>query len=524
MTKLITHGEEARTKVLEGINKVAEAVKVTMGPKGRNVMIARPWTTPIVTNDGVTVAKNIILKDPHEEVGASMMRDTAELTNKEAGDGTTTTIVLTQAIIMEGMKYIQKGMNPFMLAKNLHLVKDEIIEKIRNQSQKIENRDQIKQIATISSQDEEVGEAIADILEEIGDSWTVTVEEWNELGIIKEIKKGIVIDRGYVTPLFITNMVRQEAIVENPHILITNATLTHISDIDELMWRIVQQTNNKNFLIIATDMEWECLDGMILSKRSGLINVAVVKAPGVGDKRLEELQDIAIATGGKVIEEKDKINSAQVEDMGNAEKVIITNKETIIFGGDASVLDIGQRVEVLKEQMTNMKDWFERDRVEKRIARLSQWISTIKVLAITDMETQNLKDKIEDALNSTRAGIEEGIIQWWGMALYLARPSMGAVDQSESIARWIMCEACKYPATQIINNAGHNAEVQLKDLQWAESYIGFDSKTGEMVNMLKAGIIDPVKVVRVALENAVSTAIMFITTEAVITEEPILNK
>ncbi len=521
MTKIITHWEDARNKVMAGITKVTDAVKVTMGPKGRNVMIARPGQTPIVTNDWVTVAKEIILKDAYEEMGANMMKDVAEMTNREAGDGTTTTVVLTKAIMDAGKEYITDNINMFKLTKHLKKQTESIVARLINASTKIETREQIEQIATVSSQSEEIWSTIADAFEEMWDNWTITVEEGSEIGISRAIRKGLVIDRWYVTPLFITNQARQEAIIEKPLIVITNAVLTEITDIDRLLMNIVEIEKNKNILIIANNIEGEALDTLILTKRTGWMNVCVIKAPGVWDKKIEALRDIAIATWWKLVEEKDKLNESDMSILWSAERVIITAKETVILEWDWEKSEINNRIEELTKQMWNAAAKYDKDAIEKRIARLGQGISTIRVLAPTDMETENLKYKIEDALNATRSSIEEGFTVGWGMALMDAWcTDIRSSNDIENIAMDILEQATIAPARQIAKNAGYDPDKEIRSTgMLANKNEWLCADTWDQIDYMKAGIIDPVKVIRVALENAVSTATMLLTTEAVITEE-----
>lgn len=526
MPKHIKYGDEARKEIFSGMQMVADAVKVTMGPKGRNVILERSYGGPIVTNDGVTVAKEIELEDKSENIGASMLKEAAEKTNKEAGDGTTTTVVLAEAMASEGLRYIRSGVNPFSLGKGLHKAVEKLVAEIEGKAQQIgDSKEKIKQVATISAQDEEVGNLIADVFEEIGKDGTITVEEGKSLGLTKEIKTGMQFDQGYSSPYLVTDPQRMEAVIDKPYILLTDKKISSIKEILQVL-EAVAATGKKDFVIIAEDVEGEALASLVLNKIRGMLNVLTVKAPGFGDRKKEMLRDIAVVTGATVITEELglKLEDATIEMLGRADKVIATKDTTVIVDGQGDPTAINERADQIKAQLGMTTSDYDREKLAERLAKLVGGVAVIQVGAATEMEMKNKKYKIEDALNATRAAIEEGIVAGGGsVLLQLSKllDSFRLEDADEQVAVQIVRDAIQYPVRQIANNAGFKGDWVVEKVKESEDFnYGFDAKEGTFKNLFEAGIIDPAKVLRVALQNAVSTAAMFLTTESVIVDAP----
>ena len=526
MPKHIKYGDEARKEIFSGMQMVADAVKVTMGPKGRNVILERSYGGPIVTNDGVTVAKEIELEDKSENIGASMLKEAAEKTNKEAGDGTTTTVVLAEAMASEGLRYIRSGVNPFSLGKGLHKAVEKLVAEIEGKAQQIgDSKEKIKQVATISAQDEEVGNLIADVFEEIGKDGTITVEEGKSLGLTKEIKTGMQFDQGYSSPYLVTDPQRMEAVIDKPYILLTDKKISSIKEILQVL-EAVAATGKKDFVIIAEDVEGEALASLVLNKIRGMLNVLTVKAPGFGDRKKEMLRDIAVVTGATVITEELglKLEDATIEMLGRADKVIATKDTTVIVDGKGDQTAINERADQIKAQLGMTTSDYDREKLAERLAKLVGGVAVIQVGAATEMEMKNKKYKIEDALNATRAAIEEGIVAGGGsVLLQLSKllDSFKLEDADEQVAVQIVRDAIQYPVRQIANNAGFKGDWVVEKVKESEDFnYGFDAKEGTFKNLFEAGIIDPAKVLRVALQNAVSTAAMFLTTESVIVDAP----
>lgn len=526
MPKHIKYGDEARKEIFSGMQMVADAVKVTMGPKGRNVILERSYGGPIVTNDGVTVAKEIELEDKSENIGASMLKEAAEKTNKEAGDGTTTTVVLAEAMASEGLRYIRSGVNPFSLGKGLHKAVEKLVAEIEGKAQQIgDSKEKIKQVATISAQDEEVGNLIADVFEEIGKDGTITVEEGKSLGLTKEIKTGMQFDQGYSSPYLVTDPQRMEAVIDKPYILLTDKKISSIKEILQVL-EAVAATGKKDFVIIAEDVEGEALASLVLNKIRGMLNVLTVKAPGFGDRKKEMLRDIAVVTGATVITEELglKLEDATIEMLGRADKVIATKDMTVIVDGKGDQTAINERADQIKAQLGMTTSDYDREKLAERLAKLVGGVAVIQVGAATEMEMKNKKYKIEDALNATRAAIEEGIVAGGGsVLLQLSKllDSFKLEDADEQVAVQIVRDAIQYPVRQIANNAGFKGDWVVEKVKESDDFnYGFDAKEGTFKNLFEAGIIDPAKVLRVALQNAVSTAAMFLTTESVIVDAP----
>ena len=525
MAKTLHFGDEARKNIYSGIETVANAVKVTMGPKGRNVILERSFWGPIVTNDGVTVAKEIELEDKSENIGANMIKEAAEKTNKEAGDGTTSTVVLAHAMAKEGLRYVRSGVNPFSLGKGLHKAVEILTHEIHQKAQPVDSPEKIKQVATISAQDEEVGNLISEVFEEIGKDGTITVEEGKSIGLTKEIKTGMQFDQGYSSPYLVTDTQRMEAVVEKPYILVTDKKISSIKEVLGVL-ESVAATGKKDFVIIAEDVDGEALASLVLNKIRGMLNILTIKAPGFGDRKKEMLRDIAVVTGATVITEElgIKLEDATIDMLGKAEKVISTKDNTIIVSGKGNLEEIEARANQIKGQLSHTTSDYDREKLSERLAKLVGGVAVIQVGAATEMEMKNKKYKIEDALNATRAAIEEGIVAGGGSVLLQLSKVLDSVkfeDADEQVAIEIVKNAIQYPVKQIADNAGFKGDRVVEKVKESDQInFGFDAKEGSFKDLFAAGIIDPAKVLRVALENGVSTAAMFLTTETVIVDTP----
>ena len=526
MKKDIHYADDARKQLLKWVETVANVVKVTMWPKWRNVILDKWFGAPTVTNDGVSVAKEIELEDKVENVWAEMVKEAAEKTNKEAWDGTTSTVVLAHAIAKEGLRYIDSWINPFALGRGLHKAVDKLVADIQDTAQQIgDSKEQIKQVATISAQDEEVGDLIADVFEEIGKDGTITVEEWNTLGLSKEIKTGMQFDQWYLSPYFVSDSQRMECVIDKPYVLVTDKKIWSMKEIIQLL-ESMAATWKKDMLLIAEDVEWEALASLILNKIRGMLNVVAVKAPGFGDRKKEILKDIATVTWATLITDDlgIKLEDATIDMLGKADKVIVNKDETIIVDGKWDADEISDRANQIRAQIWITKSDYDKEKLAERLAKLVGWVAVIKVWAATEMEMKNKKFKIEDALNATRAAIEEGIVAGWGSVLVQLSKTLGDIkleDQEEQVALEIIQQAIQYPLKQIADNAGFKWDWVVEKIKESKDMdYGFDARTGEFTNLKKAGIIDPAKVIRVSLENAVSTAAMLLTTEAVVVDKP----
>ena len=526
MAKTLHYADDARKGLFAGIEAVANAVKVTMGPKGRNVVLERAYWGPIVTNDGVTVAKEIELEEKIENIGASMLKEAAEKTNKEAGDGTTSTVVLSHAMAKEGLRYIRSGVNPFSLGKGLHKTVELLTHHIAQNAQQIwDSKEKIKQVATISAQDEEVWNLIADIFEEIGKDWTITVEEWKSIGLTKEIKTGMQFDQGYSSPYLVTDPQRMEAVIEKPYILVTDKKISSIKEILTTL-EAIAASGKKDIVIIADDVDGEALASLVLNKIRGMLNILTIKAPGFWDRKKEMLRDIAVVTWATLITEELglKLEDTTVDMLGKADKVISTKDATVIVDGKWNPDEINARADQIKAQLAHTTSDYDREKLAERLAKLVGGVAVIQVWAATEMEMKNKKYKIEDALNATRAAIEEGIVAGGGSVLLQLSKMLDTVkfeDADEQVAIEIVKNAIQYPVKQIADNAGFKGDRVVEKVKESDEInYGFDAKEWTFKDLFHAGIIDPAKVLRVALENAVSTAAMFLTTETVITENP----
>ncbi|ASA26090.1 chaperonin GroEL [Paenibacillus donghaensis] len=526
MAKEIKFSEDARRAMLRGVDALANAVKVTLGPKGRNVVLEKKFGSPLITNDGVTIAKEIELEDAFENMGAQLVKEVATKTNDVAGDGTTTATVLAQAMIREGLKNVTAGANPMVIRKGIDkAVKAAVIE-LQRISKPIKDSQAIAQVASISAADEEVGQLIAEAMEKVGKDGVITVEESRGFLTELEVVEGMQFDRGYISPYMITDTDKMEAVLENPYILITDKKISSTQEILPLLEKIVQQA--RPLVIIAEDIEGEAQAMLIVNKLRGTFNAVAVKAPGFGDRREAMLQDIAALTGGQVITEKLGLDlkSTTIEQLGNARQVRVTKENTTIIDGSGDKADITARVSQIRSQLEDTTSEFDKEKLQERLAKLAGGVAVVKVGAATETELKERKLRIEDALNATRAAVEEGIVSGGGTALVNVYAAVAAVEATgdERTGVNIVLRALEEPVRTIAANAGQEGSVIVDRLKKEEIGIGYNAATDEWVNMFEAGIVDPAKVTRYALQNAASVAAMFLTTEAVIADKPESDK
>jgi len=531
MAKEIKFGEDARKALERGVNILADTVKVTIGPKGRNVILDKKFGSPLITNDGVTIAKEIELEDAYENMGAQLVKEVATKTNDIAGDGTTTATLLTQAIVREGLKNVAAGANPIFIRKGIQLAVDKAVETLQANSRPIENKESIAQVAAISAGDEEVGKMIADAMEKVGKDGVITVEESKTMGTTLEVVEGMQFDRGYVSPYMSTDMEKMEANLSDPLILITDKKITNIQEILPVLEQIVQQ--GKKLLIIAEDIEGEALATLVVNKLRGTFDVVAIKAPGFGDRRKAMLQDIAILTGGTVISDEVglELKDADMTMLGRAGSVKVTKENTVIVNGAGSASDIEERVALIRRQIEDTTSEFDREKLEERLAKLAGGVAVIQVGAATETELKERKLRMEDALNATRAAVEEGIVSGGGVALIetISEVEKLLTEENTEIKTGIkiILSALQEPLKQIAINAGLEGAVIVENVRKGEKGMGFDAFREEYVNMIEAGIIDPTKVTRSALQNASSVAATFLTTEAAVvdikSEEPAMS-
>ena len=524
MAKRLQFDENARHSLKKGMDALADVVKVTLGPKGRNVVLDKKYGAPTITNDGVTIARDIDLPDPFENMGAQLLKEVATKTNEVAGDGTTTATVLAQAIIIEGLKNLAAGANPMILRKGLEKGTEAVITEIKAMSKPVETQEEIAQVAAISAADPEIGALIAEVMDKVGKDGVITVEEGRGLAMEKEYTEGMQFDRGYISPYMSTNMDRMEAEMSNPYILITDKKISAIADILPVLERVIQ-TGRKELVIIAEDVDGEALATLVVNKLRGVFNVLAVKAPGFGDRREAMLEDIAVLTGGKVITEKAglKLESASLRDLGQARTVIANKDTTTIVEGAGKKNAIQARVRQIRAQIEETTSDYDREKLQERLAKLAGGVAVIKVGAATEVELKEKKHRIEDALSATRAAIEEGIVAGGGSVLIHAIPALDTVQVApgeETTGLNLLRRALEEPLRQIVLNAGRDGAVTAAEVGSRPHGHGFDVLTSQYVDMFKAGIIDPVKVTRSALQNAASIAGMFLTTDALITDAP----
>ena len=527
MSKQIIFDEKARNALKRGVDKLAATVKVTLGPKGRNVIIDKGFGAPTITKDGVTVAKEIELEDKIENIGAEMIKEVASKTNEVAGDGTTTATILAQAIISEGLKLVSSGVNPIEIRKNIEVKVASIVARLKEMSKPITTKEEIAQVASISANDKEIGKIIAEAMESVGKDGVITVEESQSFGVEKEVVEGMQFDKGYVSPYMITNAEGMKAEFENPHILITDKKISSVHEVLPLLEKMAQ-AGKKDLVIIAEEIEGEALATFVVNKLRGTFNVLGIKAPGFGDRRKEMLQDIAILTNTKVISEEVglKLENVEINDLGEARKVISSKDNSTIVDGKGSNASIKSRIEQIKKEIEASDSDFDKEKLQERLAKLSGGVAVIKVGAATETEMKEKKDRIEDALNATRAAQEEGIVPGGGLALALAGNTFEELTKtSNEPGSRIIDNAIIEPIKQIAKNAGKDGSLILYNIirenkQQENETIGYNAVSDKFENLIEAGIVDPTKVVRCALENAASAAVMFLTIEAVVAEKP----
>ena len=525
MAKQILFDEEARRALERGVDALANAVKVTLGPKGRNVVLDKKFGAPTITNDGVTIARDIELEDPFENMGAQLVKEVATKTNDIAGDGTTTATPLAQAMVHEGLRNVAAGANPMVLKKGIEQAVKTLVEEIKKKAKKVAGKDSIAQVAAISSSDEEVGNLIAEAMERVGKDGVITVEESKTMETNLRVVEGMQFDRGYISPYMVTDTDKMEAVLKDPYILITDRKISAIADILPILEEVVKQ--GKELMIISEDLDGEALATLVVNKLRGTFRALAVKAPGFGDRRKAMLEDIAILTGGTVISEElgRKLDSVTIADLGRAGQVRATKDETTIVDGVGDKKAIKARVEQLKKQVAETTSDFDKEKLQERLAKLAGGVAVIEIGAATEVEMKDKKLRIEDALNATRAAVEEGIVAGGGATFIDILPALDKIKADGDIKTGvdIVKRAVEEPVRQIANNAGLEGSVVVEELKKAGSGKGFDALTGEYVDMIKSGIVDPAKVTRSALQNAASIAAMVLTTETLVADKPEKN-
>jgi chaperonin GroEL len=527
--KQLVFSEEARRNLKIGVDTLANAVKTTLGPKGRNVALDKKWGAPTITHDGVTVAKEIELKDPYQNMGAQLLKEAATKTNDVAGDGTTTATVLAQAIVNEGLKNVAAGANPMLIKHGIEKATEAVVKAIKEQAVELKTHDEIANVAAISAADKEIGNLIAEVMDKVGKDGVITVEESKGLAFETEYVEGMQFDRGYISPYFITNPEAMEAVLTEPYILIHDKKISAATDIVPLLEKLIQ-VGKRDLLIIAEDVDGEALATLVLNKLRGVLNCLAVKAPGFGDRRKAMLQDIAILTGGTVISDElgRKLETVQISDLGRADKVVSTKDDTTIVGGRGDPKEIKGRIEQIKAEIEKTTSDYDKEKLQERMAKLSGGVAIIRVGAGTEVELKEKKHRVEDALSATRAAVEEGIVPGGGVALLNAIPALDSVkmsDPDEQTGVSIVRRALEEPMRQLAFNAGQDGAVTVANVRRVQKEkknknIAYDVMTGQYVDMFQAGIIDPAKVTRSAMENAASIAAMILTTEALVTEVP----
>jgi len=522
MPKIIAFEEDARRSLERGMNQLADAVRVTLGPRGRNVVLERKWGAPTITNDGVSIAKEIELEDPYEKIGAELVKEVAKKTDDIAGDGTTTATVLAQALVREGLRNVAAGANPMSLKRGIERAVDVAVESIKNQAKDVETRDEIAHTATISAGDPEIGEVIAKAMDVVGKEGVITVEESNTFGIELETVEGMRFDKGYISPYFVTDPERMEAVLDDPYILIANQKISAVKDLLPVLEKVMQ--TGKPLVIIAEDVDGEALATLVVNKIRGTFKSVAVKAPGFGDRRKAMLGDIAVLAGGQVISEEVglKLENVSLDLLGRARKVVVTKDETTIVEGQGDQEEIKGRIAQIKQEIERTDSDYDREKLQERLAKLAGGVAVIKVGAATEVELKEKKHRIEDAVSNARAAVEEGIVPGGGVALLKAQESLTKVDLTgdDATGATIVRRALEEPLKQIAVNAGHEGGVVVEKVRGLEDGYGLDAATGEYVDMFRAGIIDPAKVTRSALQNAASIAALFLTTEAVVADKP----
>jgi chaperonin GroEL len=524
--KLITFDEDARRALERGMDQLANAVKITLGPKGRNVVLEKKWGAPTITNDGVSIAKEIELEDTMENVGAELVKEVAKKTDDVAGDGTTTATVLAQAIVKEGLRNVAAGANPMSLKRGIERAVELAVESIKNQSKEVEAKEEIAHVGAISAADPEIGEQIAEAVDKVGKDGVITVEESNTFGMELEFVEGMRFDKGYISPYFVTDPERMEAVLEEPYILIANSKISAVKDLLPVLEKVMQ--GGKPLLVISEDVEGEALATLVVNKIRGTFRSVAVKAPGFGDRRKAMLQDIAILTGAQVVSEEVglKLENTTLDLLGSARKVVVAKDDTTIVEGAGKDDDIKGRINQIKAEIEKTDSDYDREKLQERLARLAGGVAVIKVGAATEVELKEKKHRIEDAVQSTKAAVEEGVVPGGGVALLNAQSALDKVDLEgdELTGAAIVRRALEEPLKQIAHNAGLEGGVIVEKVRGLDPGFGLDAATGEYVDMFKSGIIDPTKVTRSALQNAASIAALFLTTEAVIADKPEKDK
>jgi chaperonin GroEL len=525
MTKILKFNEDARRGLEAGVNKLADAVKVTLGPKGRNVVLDKKFGAPTITNDGVSIAREVELEDVFENMGAQLVKEVATKTNDIAGDGTTTATVLAQALVREGLRNVAAGANPMGLKKGMEKAVAAAVENLATQAVQVDDsKDKIAQVASISAADTSIGEVIAEAIDKVGKDGVVTVEESNTFGMDLDFVEGMQFDKGYLSPYFVTDAERQEAVLEDPYILLVQGKITNVQDLLPVLEKVMQ--SGKPLVIIAEDVEGEALATLVVNKIRGTFTSVSVKAPGFGERRKAMLQDMAILTGGQVIAEEVglKLDTADLSLLGSARKVVVTKDDTTVIEGAGSSADVEGRVAQIKAEIDNTDSDWDREKLQERLAKLAGGVAVVQVGAATEVELKEKKHRIEDALSATRAAIEEGIVAGGGTALLRSRSAVsdvaGSLEGDEATGARIIAKALEAPAKLIATNAGHEGAVIVREIEAASGSNGFNAATGEMVDLIEAGVIDPVKVTRAALQNAASIASLLLTTEALVADKP----
>ena len=520
--KLLKFSEDARRSLEAGVNKLADAVAITLGPKGHNVVLDKKWGPPTITNDGVTIAKEVELDDPWENMGAQLAKEVATKTDDVAGDGTTTATVLARAMVHSGMRNVAAGANPMALRRGIERAVAATVEHIKNQAKEVETREEIANVGSISAADETVGDVLAEALDKVGKDGVVTVEESNTFGMELDFVEGMQFDKGYISPYFVTDQERMEGVLEDPYILIVNKKISSVPEMLPSLEKVMQ--SGKPLVIIAEDIEGEALATLVVNKIRGTFNAVAVKAPGFGDRRKAMLQDIAILTGGQVISEEVglKLDNADLNLMGRARRVVVTKDDTTIIEGQGSEEEVKGRINQIKAEVEATDSDWDREKLQERLAKLSGGVAVVKVGAATEVELKEKKHRIEDALRSTRAAIEEGIVPGGGVTLIRAEEALDKLDLTgdEATGAMIVKSALAEPARRIAQNAGYEGAVIVQQIRSEGNGRGFNAATGEWVDMVKSGIIDPAKVTRSALQNAASIAGLVITTESAVAEKP----
>jgi chaperonin GroEL len=520
--KLLKFSEDARRSLEAGVNKLADAVAITLGPKGHNVVLDKKWGPPTITNDGVTIAKEVELDDPWENMGAQLAKEVATKTDDVAGDGTTTATVLARSMVHSGMRNVAAGANPMALRRGIERAVAAAVENIKNQAKEVETREEIANVGSISAADDTVGDVLAEALDKVGKDGVVTVEESNTFGMELDFVEGMQFDKGYISPYFVTDQERMEGVLEDPYILIVNKKISSVPEMLPALEKVMQ--SGKPLVIIAEDIEGEALATLVVNKIRGTFNAVAVKAPGFGDRRKAMLQDIAILTGGQVISEEVglKLDNADLNLMGRARRVVVTKDDTTIIEGQGSEEEVKGRINQIKAEVESTDSDWDREKLQERLAKLSGGVAVVKVGAATEVELKEKKHRIEDALRSTRAAIEEGIVPGGGVTLIRAEEALDKLDLTgdEATGAMIVKSALAEPARRIAQNAGYEGAVIVQQIRSEGNGTGFNAATGEWVDMVKSGIIDPAKVTRSALQNAASIAGLVITTESAVAEKP----